>query len=476
MAKRGGDGLQPSSPRLPSQQPYNPETPARAKNSSHPSPSPVFRQVKLHATPGEAHVRGQRGCSVGKGKVSGQPTPPTTPHASHRDVPPRSPRLPPTEKETSEDRDLSPHSTAAAMSTVGGGSQYEASTAASSDMFSGTKILLKATEMIHGEVRSSESRLTVLVESEREAREFSCRQLRQDVEAMVTIVESLSSQMHKAPLVDSRLDAFLEQEKRARDVLREDVEGLADQISALDDDRQREMQSGASAVDSASQDMLEKERDARQLATDELRRDLEAHSNQERSARDLSNAVLRKDFSVFRKELEALAANVRNLPTSQLAEIRLNETLEQDRRVLDGTCAELRQDFDALSAVVRSIRSDALAADVASKCTGGTGNSEDRIASNNLCNLCEGVISPAAKLEVHDPAGHRLLQQQKEEVVQVEALTVQLRMDLASSTQVVHLRLEKIDQAITDLQWDMRASQALERCLVDRINLAPERK
>jgi len=280
-------------------------------------------------------------------------------------------------------------------------------------------------------------------------------------------------------VVDSRLDAFLEQEKRARDILREDVEGLADQISALDEDRQRELQSGASAVDSASQDMLEKERDARQLATDDLRRDLDAHCAQERSARDLSNAVLRKDFGVFRKELEALAENVRNLPTLQHDEARLSEALEQNRRVLDGTCTELRQDFNALSAVVRSIRSDALAADVASKCIGGTGNSEDRIASNNLCNLCEGVISPAAKLEkleVPVTAGNCLLQQQKEEVAQVEALTAQLRMDLASSTQVVHLRLEKIDQAITDLQWDMRASQALERCLVDRVNLAAERK
>merc|ERR1719305_75445 len=168
------------------------------------------------------------------------------------------------------------------------------------------KILLKTSEMVHGEVRSSETRTAALFEQERDAREVSCAQLRRDVEAMVTIVEALSAQVHALPTVpptDPRLDVFLEQEKRARDSLREDVESLADQVSALEDERQKDGYANSLEEINA---LLEQERSNRDWTVTALRKELE----EERKDRGLSMAVLRKDF---KKELEALTVSLQEV-------------------------------------------------------------------------------------------------------------------------------------------------------------------
>jgi len=308
--------------------------------------------------------------------------------------------------------------------------------------------------MIHNEVKSCESRWNALWEAERQAREYSCTQLRSDLEAMVTIVEALSAQVQKAP-TDSRLDAFLEQEKRARDSLREDIEDLADQVSCLEKDRAKDAPS-VSLEDIKS--LLEQERAARDSACAELRKDLDALStvtDQQRMS-DVSNAVMRKDLDFsnavlrkdFKKDLEALSLDVR-ATLSSAEEARINEMLEKHRDAVDATCAAVRKEVKALSTQVLSLPSP----DVVTKCTGGTGNSEDGVGMD--------IVSERILSSLH---------RQKEEVSEVEALTEQLRLDLASSSQVVHLRLEKVDQAINDLQWDMRAAQI--RDLAPRTNTA----
>lgn len=366
-----------------------------------------------------------------------------------------------------EERTLSPMSTDANLSTVGG-SQYEASTIAS-EAASSTKMLLRASEMINREVKQCEARLVALFEKERETREFSCSQLRRDVQEMVTIVEALSSQVQASSTPDSRLDVFLEQEKRARDVLREDVEALADQVCCFDEERMKAA-SGSPPEDFAHlTSTLDQERAARETEFAALRKDLEALSlltAQERSGRDLSIAVLRKDLT---NKLEAVTGDMQPLlqqssPASDLSETHVCDLLEHQRKdileqhritsdTIDATCMQLRRDVEALSVAVRSLQT----AGVESNCTVGRGTSADQHRV--------GIV-PLAEIQ------HQLLDR-KEEATRLESLTEQLRLDSTSSAQSVNLRLEKVDQAINNLQFDMRSCQALQRCLVDAVHLAP---
>jgi len=470
MAKRG-TALLPNSPAMPptSHGPASYETPARGTSmQSHPtSPSSMFRSVRLHATtasPGEAsarsHVSGMS-TKVNPNNAAGAreshtplPTPPPTPRADHRETPSLSSvQL----GDPEEQRTLSPMSTDANLSTVGG-SQYEASTIAS-EAASATKMLLRASEMIHGEVKQCEARMLAVFEKEREARELSCNQLRINVEEMMTFVEAVSSQVHAASTPDNRLDVFLEQEKRARDALREDVEALADQVACLDDDRTKAA-SGSSSEDYAHlTSILDQERAARDTECAALRKDLDALSSlaaQERSGRDLSIAVLRKDLCVKIDAVTGDMGFLRDLPprqpspAAQISESRINDLLEQQRSdileqqriTVDATCMQLRKEVEAMSVVMRSLPS----ADVAVKCTGGTGNSEDQLSGN---------LVPLAEIQ------HQL-QARKEESSCLESLTDQLRLDFKGSAQSVNLRLEKVDQAINDLQFDIRSCQIAE--------------
>lgn len=413
----------------------------------HPSsPSPAFRQVKLHASPGEARARprGRQesvGVSKGQGKV--QATPPHTPRAGLREL-----KASMDAAVDHEDHDLSPLSSAA--NSVARGSLYEASTTASTSDVSGTKILLKASEMIHAEVKQCETRLSAVLHREREAREFSCMSLRRDVAAMVTIVEQLSAKVHKVPSdspPDARLDSFLEHEKRARDALREDVEALSDQICALDQDRLKDLKGVA------PEDLIQ-ERADRASACSALRTDLDALTSltdQERHARDLSTAVLRRDF---RAELDALAAEVRQSMLSQLDETRIDSIVEHQRAIADATSAELRKDLEDLAKKVGSLSSAGVV---------------NKLADDALCSLCTGALSkpPAPSNGVQDFAAHQSQQQHE----QMEVLVEQLRLDLASSSQVISLRLGKTDESIKVLQNEMQISQALQRCLVDAVRL-----
>lgn len=421
--------------------------------SSHPSsPGPGFRQVKLHATAGKANcaVEVSLRHRIGRAK----PTLPHTPRGSHRE-PPRIAAQP----VDHEDRDLSPMTV---TSAPGGSTAATESTSAASESFSGTKILLKASEMIHGEVKSCESRFASMLQQEREAREFTCGQLRRDVEAMVTIVEALSAQVPKVPIcLDPRLDAFLEQEKRARDALREDVEGLADQVSSLEVERQKDPRGiSLEQVNCMVEDALEglstniPAQHPAGISLQQVNRIVEealtTFTEKEQQARDFSTAVLRKDF---KKELEAL---VSHLPKTSppLGEANINKILEQQRNALDATCADLRKDMKAFSLLAGARLA---APDMSTKGTGGTGNAEDGGCS--LVSLTDGQHIFTHRLEAN-----------KKDIGQVETLTEQLRLDLASSAQVVHVRLEKVDQAINELQFDMRAAQALQRCLVDQLS------
>jgi len=321
--------------------------------------------------------------------------------------------------------------------------------------------------MIHREVKQCEARLSALFEKERETRELSCSQLEKDVEGMMTFVEkTLSSQVHAAPTPDNRLDVFLEQEKRARDALREDVEALADQVNGLEEERMKAA-SGSPSEDYAHlTSIVDQERAARDTECAKLRSNLEALSlltAQERSGRDLSIAVLRKDLT---KKLEAVTGDMRTSSWQPSVALDVSEThirelfeqqhrdiLEQQRIAIDGTCAQLRREVEVLSLAMRSLPT----ADAAVKCTGGTGNSEDEL---------RGGIVPLAEMQ------HQLLER-KEEATRLESMTEQLRLESTSSAQSVNLRLEKVDQAINDLRHDIRTCQAAQRCLVDAVHVAP---
>lgn len=315
-----------------------------------------------------------------------------------------------------------------------------------SDSFSSTKILLKASEMIHNEVRYCEERLAAryedMFQQERKDVNLKIEALKKDVEEMLTVVETFASQMHKSPS-DPRLDgldSFFEQEKRARDALREEFEGLADQVSALEEDRQKDSP-GVSLAEVSS--MLENERAAWNSSYNALRKDLD----QERSDRDLSNAVLRKDL---KNQVDALAT-VPSQTESSLNEAQLKEILDMQQTTVQATCSELRAEIKALSmaSVAVTSLSPALPVSPSKARTGGTGNCEEELSSPG------GIAALTDLQHIVD----RLQQQHKDEVDQVEERTEQLRSDFASTSQVVHLHLERVDQAISDLQWDMRAAQ-----------------
>jgi len=295
----------------------------------------------------------------------------------------------------------------------------------------------------------------------------------------------------------------LEQEKRARDSLREDVESLADQVSALEDERQKDGYANSLEEINA---LLEQERSNRDWTVTALRKELE----EERKDRGLSMAVLRKDF---KKELEALTVSLQEVssPTEEALESQRNAAeavsadlrneLESQRSAADAVCADLRNEFEsqrsvadavcadlrnelesqrnAADAVCADLRSEMKAlsvsvqsmpmASLVSKC-----NSEKTLASGDTGHSENEDSSNGVSLEDVQTLFGKCMQQQREEVSKIDAQTEKLRMDLSSSSDTAHVRMQRIEQDLSDLQYEVRASQALQRCLVEAVNLNGE--
>lgn len=225
---------------------------------------------------------------------------------------------------------------------------------------SSSRVLLeKASEMVRVEISMCDKRMTQLLETELESQRISlesdCFILRKDIEALVTIVESLTvkvqSQEPSAAQVamNARFDVLIEEERRNRiDAtagLLEQVEGLAAQVQQVINDEKRQIHSSSELLDkmealSASAEWVDKLDALSSINVNTL-------VDTERLAREACCARLEKD-------IQRLSDDIQAFPTAQLDDTtcwnKFNVLLDYERASRDAQYETLREAMEGLSA------------------------------------------------------------------------------------------------------------------------------
>lgn len=223
-----------------------------------------------------------------------------------------------------------------------------------------TKVIFaKASELIRIEIAAVERRMTARVEAERAERKKACDKMASDLEAMVTIVERLSTQTER-----HSVDVMLEEERHLRDMvcasLHGKIETLASQLRSLSS-----MQNVVSVKEDTVDILYNHERGARnaleRIAEDGSPSDplssksdgvdeqyLSSLLDKESKERDVALATLRKEF---RLEMEAMAMDVR----SMAVRVPLFDAMEKQQKELEGMFTKLRDDIQASTTRDRSL-------------------------------------------------------------------------------------------------------------------------
>jgi len=236
-----------------------------------------------------------------------------------------------------------------------------------------TRVLYaKASELIRIEIAAVERRMTARVEAERADRKKACDKMAYDLEAIVTIVEGLSSQADRPSV-----DVLLEEERHLRDMacgsLHSKLEALASKLQTLQN------QQKLVCIKEDSVDILfDQEKEARNALecslqesedgasiyvepNDRKRRDLdEQYLNallaKESRERDVALAILRKEL---RQELEAMAMDVR----SMAVRAPLFDSMEKQQKELEGMFCKLRDDIQAIKIQTAPLTKESTATD-----------------------------------------------------------------------------------------------------------------
>jgi hypothetical protein len=204
----------------------------------------------------------------------------------------------------------------------------------SSETTSSRLLFAKASELIRVEIAASERRMAARLDAERIERKSICDKMSNDLEALVSIVESLSTQGDR-----TYIDSLLEEERQLRDMslgnLHCKLDALASQVSSYQ----------ATHIDEGLGSLMEDPIAQRSELDDKY---LNALLEQERRARDVACARLRTDLC---KEFSGIF-DLSNNPT-------VNNLFEQERLARDTTCNALRielcREVEAMSMDVRSM-------------------------------------------------------------------------------------------------------------------------
>lgn len=206
-----------------------------------------------------------------------------------------------------------------------------------------------------------EKHMSARIDAERSERKVTCDKMATDLEAMIGIVERLSTQSESkclSVLEQERhvFDTLLEEERGLRDMacatLFEKLENIGSQVSTfpnvvdgingvLDQEKQTS-KALESSLQSLSEDIsfLKSEKEAGvAVGVDEAR--LKEVLEVERRTHDVAFAKLRTEL---RKEVEDMALEVRSL----VVRAPLYERLERQQKDAEIMCIKLRQDIDML--------------------------------------------------------------------------------------------------------------------------------